>query len=50
MSASESSAPAGGRQGLTGAIGLRLAAAVLALAAGIAAVVIAIELVRSTLG
>jgi hypothetical protein len=38
------------RQRLTVAIGVRLAAAVLALVAGTAALVIAVELVRSTLG
>jgi hypothetical protein len=50
MTASEPSASPARRQRLTAAVGLRLAAGVLAFAAGIAAVVIAVELVRSTLG
>ncbi len=50
MTASEISTSPARRQRLTGAVARRLAAAVLALAAGMAALVIAVELVRSTLG
>jgi hypothetical protein len=50
MTASGLSAPPARRRRLTAAVRLRLGAAALALAAGMAAVVIAVELVRSTLG